>query len=163
MTVNPPFLMSLQDVMALSVLWVFKCKWFYSFSVPKKKKKKGIARWYPWMCLHWNQMLPSPLTYCDDVFQLMINPDPTCRPSATDLIRHPVLLTATKSSADQLRVENNALKCKNALLERWVAAGQTTETTLFVHRGVVGLRRVLFVGLNPFLCPANLAWKDSLV
>ncbi|XP_019750284.1 wee1-like protein kinase, partial [Hippocampus comes] len=55
---------------------------------------------------------------------LMIDPDPTCRPSATDLIRHPVLLTATKSSADQLRVENNALKCKNALLERELQKAQ---------------------------------------
>ncbi|XP_077424332.1 wee1-like protein kinase [Vanacampus margaritifer] len=55
---------------------------------------------------------------------LMIDPDPTRRPSATDLIRHPVLLTATKSSADQLRVENNALKCKNALLERELQKAQ---------------------------------------
>ncbi|XP_037110655.1 wee1-like protein kinase [Syngnathus acus] len=55
---------------------------------------------------------------------LMIDPDPTRRPSATDLIRHPVLLTTIKSSADQLRVENNALKCKNALLERELQKAQ---------------------------------------
>ncbi|XP_077373283.1 wee1-like protein kinase [Festucalex cinctus] len=54
----------------------------------------------------------------------MIDPDPTRRPSATDLIRHPVLLTATKSSTDQLRLENNALKCKNALLERELQKAQ---------------------------------------
>ncbi|XP_057692705.1 wee1-like protein kinase [Corythoichthys intestinalis] len=61
---------------------------------------------------------------------LMIHPDPTERPSATDLIRHPVLLTATKTSADQLRVENNALRCKNALLERELQKAQLARASI---------------------------------
>lgn len=52
------------------------------------------------------------------VFQLMIHPDPTRRPSASELIKHPVLLTAARMSADQLRVELNAEKFKNALLQK---------------------------------------------
>ncbi|XP_077567503.1 wee1-like protein kinase [Stigmatopora nigra] len=61
---------------------------------------------------------------------LMIHPDPTQRPSATDLIRHPVLLTSAKTSADQLRVENNALKCKNALLERELQKAQLARASI---------------------------------
>ena len=48
----------------------------------------------------------------------MIHPDPTRRPSASDLLRHPALLTAARMSADQLRVELNAEKFKNALLQK---------------------------------------------
>lgn len=54
------------------------------------------------------------------MFQLMIHPDPTRRPSASCLIKHPVLLTAARMSADQLRVELNAEKFKNALLQKLV-------------------------------------------
>lgn len=54
------------------------------------------------------------------VLQLMIHPDPSKRPSTSDLIRHPVLLTAARMSADQLRVELNAEKFKNALLQKYV-------------------------------------------
>lgn len=50
--------------------------------------------------------------------QLMIHPDPNRRPSTSDLIKHPVLLTAARMSADQLRVELNAEKFKNALLQK---------------------------------------------
>lgn len=50
----------------------------------------------------------------------MIHPDPTRRPSTSDLIRHPVLLTASRMSADQLRVELNAERFKNALLQKYV-------------------------------------------
>lgn len=50
--------------------------------------------------------------------QLMIHPDPTRRPSTSELIRNPVLLTAARMSADQLRVELNAEKFKNALLQK---------------------------------------------
>ncbi|XP_061534321.1 wee1-like protein kinase [Phycodurus eques] len=64
------------------------------------------------------------------LLQLMIDPDATRRPSATNLIRHPVLLTATKTSADQLRVENNALKCKNALLERELQKAQLARASV---------------------------------
>lgn len=48
----------------------------------------------------------------------MIHPDPSKRPSASDLIKHPVLLTAARMSADQLRLELNAEKFKNALLQK---------------------------------------------
>ena len=52
--------------------------------------------------------------------QLMIHPDPERRPSASALTKHPVLLTASRMSADQLRVELNAEKFKNALLQKCV-------------------------------------------
>ena len=50
----------------------------------------------------------------------MIHPDPASRPSASSLTKHPVLLTASRMSADQLRVELNAEKFKNALLQKYV-------------------------------------------
>lgn len=53
----------------------------------------------------------------------MIHPDPTRRPSTSDLIRHPVLLTASRMNADQLRVELNAERFKNALLQKYVICG----------------------------------------
>lgn len=49
----------------------------------------------------------------------MIHPDPSRRPSASDLIKCPVLLTAARMSADQLRIELNAEKFKNALLQKY--------------------------------------------
>ena len=52
------------------------------------------------------------------LFQLMIHPKPARRPSTSDLIKHPVLLTAARMSADQLRVELNAERFKNALLQK---------------------------------------------
>uniref|UniRef100_A0AAY4D5G8 Wee1-like protein kinase n=1 Tax=Denticeps clupeoides TaxID=299321 RepID=A0AAY4D5G8_9TELE len=58
------------------------------------------------------------------LLKLMIHPDPTRRPSASELIRHPVLLTAARMSADQLRVELNAEKFKNALLQKELKKAQ---------------------------------------
>ncbi|KAM9375694.1 wee1-like protein kinase [Pholidichthys leucotaenia] len=58
------------------------------------------------------------------LLKLMIHPDPTGRPSASDLIKHPVLLTAARMSADQLRVELNAEKFKNALLQKELKKAQ---------------------------------------
>lgn len=63
------------------------------------------------ICQLWYNCSLSPI-------QLMIHPDPTRRPSASDLIRHPALLTAARMSADQLRIELNAEKFKNALLQK---------------------------------------------
>ena len=48
----------------------------------------------------------------------MIDPDPSKRPSTSDLIKHPVLLTPARMSAGQLRVELKAEKFKNALLQK---------------------------------------------
>ncbi|XP_067090685.1 wee1-like protein kinase [Osmerus mordax] len=59
-----------------------------------------------------------------DLLKLMIHPDPGRRPSASDLIKHPVLLTAARMSADQLRVELNAEKFKNALLQKELKKAQ---------------------------------------
>lgn len=53
--------------------------------------------------------------------QLMIHLDPEKRPSSSALIKHPVLLTAARMSADQLRVELNAEKFKNTLLQKYVS------------------------------------------
>ncbi|CAG5957571.1 wee1-like protein kinase [Menidia menidia] len=58
------------------------------------------------------------------LLKLMMHPDQTRRPSASDLIRHPVLLTAARMSADQLRVELNAEKFKNALLQKELKKAQ---------------------------------------
>ncbi|XP_064837820.1 wee1-like protein kinase 1-B isoform X2 [Oncorhynchus masou masou] len=56
--------------------------------------------------------------------KLMIHPDPASRPSASSLTKHPVLLTASRMSADQLRVELNAEKFKNALLQKELKKAQ---------------------------------------
>ncbi|XP_068595438.1 wee1-like protein kinase [Brachionichthys hirsutus] len=58
------------------------------------------------------------------LLKLMIHADPSRRPSTFDLIRHPVLLTAARMSADQLRVELNAEKFKNALLQKELKKAQ---------------------------------------
>ncbi|CAJ1056151.1 wee1-like protein kinase [Xyrichtys novacula] len=58
------------------------------------------------------------------LLKLMIHPDPSRRPSTSDLIKHPVLLTAARMSADQLRVELNAEKFKNALLQKELKKAQ---------------------------------------
>ncbi|XP_008309758.1 wee1-like protein kinase [Cynoglossus semilaevis] len=58
------------------------------------------------------------------LLKLMIHPDPSKRPSASDLIKHPVLLTAARMSADQLRLELNAEKFKNALLQKELKKAQ---------------------------------------
>ncbi|XP_048828178.1 wee1-like protein kinase 1-A [Brienomyrus brachyistius] len=58
------------------------------------------------------------------VLKLMIHPDPEKRPSSSALIKHPVLLTAARMSADQLRVELNAEKFKNTLLQKELKKAQ---------------------------------------
>ncbi|KAL7866443.1 hypothetical protein AOLI_G00142570 [Acnodon oligacanthus] len=50
------------------------------------------------------------------LLKLMIHPDPACRPSASTLTKHPVLLSTSKLSADSLQDQLNAEKFKNALL-----------------------------------------------
>ncbi|XP_054633736.1 wee1-like protein kinase [Dunckerocampus dactyliophorus] len=62
------------------------------------------------------------------LLKLMIDPDPARRPSSSDLIRHPVLLTAARMSAEQLRVELNAVKFKNALLQKELQKAQLAKT-----------------------------------
>ncbi|XP_066556945.1 wee1-like protein kinase [Amia ocellicauda] len=74
-----------------------------------------------------------------DLLKLMIHPDPERRPSASALIKHPVLLTAARMSADQLRVELNAEKFKNALLQKELKKAQMAkaaaeERVLFTDR-----------------------------
>ncbi|XP_059190255.1 wee1-like protein kinase [Centropristis striata] len=58
------------------------------------------------------------------LLKLMIHPDPSRRPSTSELIKQPVLLTAARMSADQLRVELNAEKFKNALLQKELKKAQ---------------------------------------
>ncbi|XP_067105094.1 wee1-like protein kinase 1-A [Osmerus mordax] len=58
------------------------------------------------------------------LLKLMIHPDPERRPSASALTKHPVLLTASRMSADQLRIELNAEKFKNALLQKELKKAQ---------------------------------------
>uniref|UniRef100_A0A4W5N9V9 Wee1-like protein kinase n=1 Tax=Hucho hucho TaxID=62062 RepID=A0A4W5N9V9_9TELE len=58
------------------------------------------------------------------LLKFMIHPDPASRPSASSLTKHPVLLTASRMSADQLRVELNAEKFKNALLQKELKKAQ---------------------------------------
>ncbi|KAK7891196.1 hypothetical protein WMY93_023159 [Mugilogobius chulae] len=58
------------------------------------------------------------------LLKLMIHPDPARRPSTSELIRNPVLLTAARMDADQLRVELNAEKFKNALLQKELKKAQ---------------------------------------
>lgn len=58
------------------------------------------------------------------LLKLMIHPDPTRRPSTSELIRAPVLLTAARMDADQLRVELNAERFKNALLQKELKKAQ---------------------------------------
>ncbi|CAL9696718.1 unnamed protein product [Knipowitschia caucasica] len=58
------------------------------------------------------------------LLKLMIHPEPSRRPSTSELLRNPVLLTAAKMDADQLRVELNAEKFKNALLQKELKKAQ---------------------------------------
>ncbi|XP_069479766.1 wee1-like protein kinase [Ambystoma mexicanum] len=74
-----------------------------------------------------------------DLLKSMINPDPEKRPSAVALIRHPALLSAARKSADQLRIELNAEKFKNALLQKelkkaQIAKAVAEERALFTDR-----------------------------
>ncbi|XP_007249290.2 wee1-like protein kinase [Astyanax mexicanus] len=75
------------------------------------------------------------------LLKLMIHPDPTRRPSTSDLIRHPVLLTAARMSADQLRVELNAERFKNALLQKELKKAQLAKAA--AEERVLSTDRVL--------------------
>ncbi|XP_076840515.1 wee1-like protein kinase [Brachyhypopomus gauderio] len=75
------------------------------------------------------------------LLKLMIHPDHTRRPSTSDLIRHPVLLTASRMSADQLRVELNAERFKNALLQKELKKAQMAKAA--AEERVLSTDRVL--------------------
>ncbi|XP_063294819.1 wee1-like protein kinase [Pelobates fuscus] len=59
-----------------------------------------------------------------DLMKLMISPDPEKRPSSVALVKHSVLLSASRKSAEQLRIELNAEKFKNALLQKELKKAQ---------------------------------------
>ncbi|GAB1292549.1 Wee1-like protein kinase [Apodemus speciosus] len=71
---------------------------------------------------------------------VMIHPDPERRPSATVLVKHSVLLSASRKSAEQLRIELNAEKFKNSLLQKELKKAQMAakvaaeERALFTDR-----------------------------
>ncbi|XP_078076830.1 wee1-like protein kinase isoform X2 [Mustelus asterias] len=74
-----------------------------------------------------------------DLLKLMLHPDPEKRPSASTLIRHSVLLPTARKSADQLRLELNAEKFKNAFLQKELKKAQMAkaaaeERVLFTDR-----------------------------
>ncbi|KAF2977083.1 hypothetical protein EK904_007868 [Melospiza melodia maxima] len=74
-----------------------------------------------------------------DLLKVMINPDPEKRPSAVALVKHSVLLSAAKKSAEQLRIELNAEKFKNSLLQKELKKAQLAkaaaeERALFTDR-----------------------------
>ncbi|XP_064308759.1 wee1-like protein kinase isoform X2 [Phalacrocorax carbo] len=74
-----------------------------------------------------------------DLLKVMINPDPEKRPSAVALVKHSVLLSAAKKSAEQLRIELNAEKFKNSLLQKELKKAQMAkaaaeERALFTDR-----------------------------
>ncbi|XP_056907629.1 wee1-like protein kinase [Takifugu flavidus] len=80
-----------------------------------------------WHEIRQGKLPPIPQVLSQDflgLLKLMIHPDPSRRPSASDLIKHPVLLTAARMSADQLRIELNAEKFKNALLQKELKKAQ---------------------------------------
>ncbi|XP_042328752.1 wee1-like protein kinase isoform X1 [Sceloporus undulatus] len=53
-----------------------------------------------------------------DLLKSMINSDPEKRPSAIALVKHSALLSTARKSAEQLRIELNAEKFKNSLLQK---------------------------------------------
>ncbi|KAM4017195.1 wee1-like protein kinase [Anomaloglossus baeobatrachus] len=74
-----------------------------------------------------------------DLMKLMVTPDPEKRPSSVALVRHSVLLSASRKSAEQLRIELNAEKFKNALLQKelkkaQIAKAAAEERALFPDR-----------------------------
>lgn len=66
-------------------------------------------------------MLSQELT---ELLKVMIHPDPERRPSAMVLVKHSVLLSASRKSAEQLRIELNAEKFKNSLLQKELKKAQ---------------------------------------
>ncbi|XP_010876615.1 wee1-like protein kinase 1-A [Esox lucius] len=80
-----------------------------------------------WHEIRRGKLPPIPQVLSQDflsLLKLMIHPDPARRPSSSGLTKHPVLLTASRMSADQLRVELNAEKFKNALLQKELKKAQ---------------------------------------
>lgn len=67
------------------------------------------------------QVLSQELT---ELLKVMIHPDPERRPSAMVLVKHSVLLSASRKSAEQLRIELNAEKFKNSLLQKELKKAQ---------------------------------------
>ncbi|XP_026562254.1 wee1-like protein kinase [Pseudonaja textilis] len=59
-----------------------------------------------------------------DLLKVMINPDPEKRPSAVALVKHSALLSTARKSAEQLRIELNAEKFKNSLLQKELKKAQ---------------------------------------
>lgn len=82
------------------------------------------------------QVLSQELT---DLLKVMIHPDPERRPSSMALVKHSVLLSASRKSAEQLRIELNAEKFKNSLLQKELKKAQMAkaaaeERALFTDR-----------------------------
>ncbi|CAM2115500.1 wee1-like protein kinase [Caretta caretta] len=74
-----------------------------------------------------------------ELLKVMISPDPERRPTAVALGKHSVLLSAAKKSAEQLRIELNAEKFKNSLLQKELKKAQMAkaaaeERALFTDR-----------------------------
>ncbi|XP_010613588.1 wee1-like protein kinase isoform X1 [Fukomys damarensis] len=74
-----------------------------------------------------------------ELLKVMIHPDPERRPSAKALVKHSVLLSASRKSAEQLRIELNAEKFKNSLLQKELKKAQMAkaaaeERVLFTDR-----------------------------
>ncbi|XP_069891387.1 wee1-like protein kinase isoform X1 [Dipodomys merriami] len=74
-----------------------------------------------------------------ELLKVMIHPDPEKRPSAMALVKHSVLLSASRKSAEQLRIELNAEKFKNSLLQKELKKAQMAkaaaeERVLFTDR-----------------------------
>ncbi|XP_060118115.1 wee1-like protein kinase [Heteronotia binoei] len=59
-----------------------------------------------------------------ELLKAMINPDPEKRPSAVALVKHSALLSTARKSAEQLRIELNAEKFKNSLLQKELKKAQ---------------------------------------
>ncbi|XP_005351047.1 wee1-like protein kinase [Microtus ochrogaster] len=83
------------------------------------------------------QVLSQELT---ELLKVMIHPDPEKRPSAMMLVKHSALLSASRKSAEQLRIELNAEKFKNSLLQKELKKAQMAakvaaeERALFTDR-----------------------------
>uniref|UniRef100_G1QFG1 Wee1-like protein kinase 2 n=1 Tax=Myotis lucifugus TaxID=59463 RepID=G1QFG1_MYOLU len=74
-----------------------------------------------------------------ELLKVMIHPDPERRPSAAALVKHSILLSASRKSAEQLRIELNAEKFKNSLLQKELKKAQMAkaaaeERALFTDR-----------------------------
>nr|XP_003214763.1 PREDICTED: LOW QUALITY PROTEIN: wee1-like protein kinase [Anolis carolinensis] len=59
-----------------------------------------------------------------ELLKTMIHSDPEKRPSAVALVKHSALLSTARKSAEQLRIELNAEKFKNSLLQKELKKAQ---------------------------------------